>query len=257
MKDKKELPIAVIDSGVGGICVLRELIKIMPNENYIYFGDSANAPYGSKSRQEVLGLTRKNLEMLKDRGIKALVIACNTATSASAKVLREENPDLIIVGIEPAVKPASEICARPRVLVMATGLTLREEKFTALVNHFSGKGEFIPIPCPGLVELIEQGDCDSSEIDAYLADLFAPYKSNRIDGVVLGCTHYPHIKHMIAKHFPDSTVIIDGGEGTARQTKRKLEEVGLLRTDGDGNVEIINSSEDEKMIEISKKLLYR
>ena len=174
MDAKRELPIAVIDSGVGGISVLRELVRIMPNENYIYFGDSQNAPYGSRSRADVLRLTRQNLAFLREKGIKALVIACNTATSAAVRVLREENPDLIIVGIEPAIKPASEICEKPRVLVMATGLTLREEKFTALVNRFSGKGEFIPIPCHGLVELIEKGDCESGEIDEYLTRLFAP-----------------------------------------------------------------------------------
>ena len=258
MDAKRELPIAVIDSGVGGISVLRELIGIMPNENYIYFGDSKNAPYGSKTRHEVLSLTRKNLAFLKKKGIKALVIACNTATSAAAKALREENPDLIIVGIEPAIKPASEICEKPRVLVMATGLTLREEKFTALVNRFSGKGEFIPLPCHGLVELIEKGDCESGEIDEYLTKLFAPYKDKKIDGVVLGCTHYPHVKEMIARHFPTATKIIDGGEGTARQTRRKLEEAGLLsENECEGKIEVLNSSGDEKMIEISKKLLYR
>ena len=258
MEAKRELPIAVLDSGVGGISVLRELIRIIPHENYIYFGDSLNAPYGSKSRHEVTELTRKNLATLKERGIKALVIACNTATSAAAKVLREENDDLIIVGIEPAIKPASEICERPRVLVMATGLTLREEKFTALVNRFSGKGEFIPLPCHGLVELIEQGDCESDEIDKYLTRLFAPYSDKKIDAIVLGCTHYPHVKSMIAKHFPAETKILDGGAGTARQTRRKLMEAGLLCDgEGEGKIEIFNSSGDEKMIEISKKLLYK
>ena len=258
MDAKRELPIAVIDSGVGGISVLRELLRIMPNENYIYFGDSQNAPYGSRSRADVLRLTRQNLASLRERGIKALVIACNTATSAAAKTLREENPDLIIVGIEPAIKPASEICEKPRVLVMATGLTLREEKFTALVNRFSGKGEFIPLPCHGLVELIERGDIESNEIDEYLTRLFAPYKDKKIDGIVLGCTHYPHVKDMIAKHFPADVKIIDGGEGTARQTRRKLEEAELLRDENEqGKIEILNSSDDERMIEISKKLLYR
>ena len=258
MDAKRELPIAVIDSGVGGISVLRELLRIMPNENYIYFGDSQNAPYGSKSRADVLRLTRQNLAFLREKGIKALVIACNTATSAAAKALREENPDLIIVGIEPAIKPASEICDKPRILVMATGLTLREEKFTALVNRFSGKGEFIPLPCHGLVELIERGDLESAEIDEYLTRLFSPYKDKKIDGIVLGCTHYPHVKCMIAKHFPSDVKIIDGGEGTARQTRRKLWEADLLNNSTErGQVEILNSSDNEKMIEISKKLLYR
>ena len=177
MDAKRELPIAVIDSGVGGISVLRELVRIMPQENYIYFGDSQNAPYGSRSRADVLRLTRQNLAFLREKGIKALVIACNTATSAAVRVLREENPDLIIVGIEPAIKPASEICEKPRVLVMATELTLREEKFKSLVNRFSGKGEFIPLPCHGLVELIERGDLESNEIDEYFTKLFAPYRT--------------------------------------------------------------------------------
>lgn len=260
MDARRELPIAVLDSGVGGISVLRELVRIMPQENYIYFGDSQNAPYGSKSKSEVLELTKKNLAALKERGIKAFVIACNTATSAAVRVLRDENPELIIVGIEPAIKPASEICERPRVIVMATALTLREEKFKSLVNRFSGKGEFIPLPCHGLVELIEKGDLESDDIDEYLAKLFAPYKDEKIDGIVLGCTHYPHVRSMIAKHFPADVKIIDGGEGTARHTKRKLLEAGLLRdtsSESDGKIEIINTSQDEKMIEISKKLLYR
>lgn len=257
MNDKSQLSIAVLDSGVGGISVLRHLLALMPNENYIYFGDSANAPYGAKTKSEVLELTRKNLELLKSKGIKALVIACNTATSAAVKILREENPELIIVGIEPAIKPASEICEKPRVLVMATELTLREEKFLALVNRFTGKGEFIPLPCRGLVELIEQGNCESSEIADYLEKLFAPYKDKQIDGIVLGCTHYPHIRHMIAKCFPDGTSILDGGKGTARHTRRKLEEAGLLNDAGNGKIEIINTSNDDRMIEISKKLIYR
>lgn len=258
MDAKRELPIAVLDSGVGGISVLRELVRIMSQENYIYFGDSKNAPYGSKTKSEVLSLTRQNLAYLKERGIKALVIACNTATSAAAKALREENPDLIIVGIEPAIKPAAEICEKPRVLVMATELTLREEKFKSLVNRFSGKGEFIPLPCHGLVELIERGDLESAEIDEYFTKLFAPYKDQKIDGIVLGCTHYPHVKSMIAKHFPADVKIIDGGDGTARHTQRKLEESDLLSTSSErGDIKILNSSDNEEMIEISKNLLYR
>ena len=257
MDNKKDLPIAVMDSGLGGISVLRELVKIMPNERFLYFGDSINAPYGTKTKPEVLEITRKNLSLLKERGIKAFVIACNTATSVAAKILREENPELLIIGIEPAVKPASELCEHPRVIVMATPLTLREEKFQALVARFSGKGEFLPLPCPGLVELIETGDVESDEIRAYLTKLFEPYKSKRIDAVVLGCTHYPHVKALIAEQFPAETVVLDGGEGTARHTRRRLDELGLLRDAGEGEIEIINTSENENMIEISKYLLYR
>ena len=256
MDNRISLPIAVIDSGVGGISVLRELVKIMPEEKFLYFGDSKNAPYGTKSRAEVLEITRNNLEMLKERGIKALVVACNTATSAAVRILREENPELPIVGIEPAVKPASQLCDHPKILVMATPLTLREEKFKALVARFEDKGDFIPLPCPGLADLVETGEVDGDEVKEYLRDLFSPYFDQNIDGIVLGCTHYPHVKHVINEIWEGKVTILDGGEGTARETRRRLAEKGLLRH-GEGEIEIVNSSSDEKMIEISKKLLYR
>ena len=256
MDNRIDLPIAVIDSGVGGISVLRELVKIMPEEKFLYFGDSKNAPYGTKSREEVLKITKGNLELLKKRGIKALVVACNTATSAAVRILREENPDLPIVGIEPAIKPASQLCDHPKVLVMATPLTLKEEKFSSLVARFAEKGEFISLPCPGLMELVETGDLENPKLRNYLDALFAPYFDENIDGIVLGCTHYPHIKHLILEIWNDKVTILDGGEGTARETRRRLIEKGLLR-DGNGSVEIINTSSDKKMIEISKKLLYR
>lgn len=256
MENRIDLPIAVIDSGVGGISVLRELIKAMPEERFIYLGDSKNAPYGTKSRSEVLEITKNNLEILKARGIKALVIACNTATSAAVRILREENPELIIVGIEPAVKPASSICKDPRVLVMATPLTLKEEKFRSLVERFAHTGEFISLPCPGLVELIETGEIDSPEVESYLKNLFEPYFEQHIDAIVLGCTHYPHVKGVIDRLWRGRVAILDGGEGTARETRRRLSEAELLRR-GEGEVELLNSSNSEKMIDISKKLLYR
>lgn len=258
MNIKKELPIAVIDSGVGGISVLRELCALMPNESFIYFGDSRNAPYGTKSREEVLKITRENLAFLKERGIKALVVACNTATSAAVRVLREEEPELVIVGIEPAVKPPSVDFDHPTVLCMATPLTLKEEKFKRLVARFSDVEDIIPLPCPRLVEFIERGELDTPELHAYLDELLAPYKNEKIDALVLGCTHYPHIKDAISQHIPKTVKIYDGGAGTARETLRRLREAGLV-TDRDfmGEVEILNSSCDEALTELSRKLLYR
>ena len=258
MKERCELPIAVLDSGVGGISVLRELVKIMPNEDYLYFGDSANAPYGSRTKAEVLDITRRNLLTLRARGIKALVIACNTATSAAAAPLRGENPDLPIIGIEPAIKPAALLFSEPRVLVMATPLTLREEKFRALVSRFADREDIIPLPCPGLVELIEAGKLDGEEIDGYLDELFKPYVNQKIDAVVLGCTHYPHIRAAIVRHVPPHAMIIDGGEGTARETLRRLLVAGLRSPSTvRGRVEIVNTSHDPRLIELSKELLER
>jgi len=256
--DNKNKAIAVFDSGVGGISVLRELIAIMPNENYIYFGDSKNAPYGEKSRAEVLSLTKACLDALRERGIKAFVVACNTATSAAVRVLREQNPDLVIVGIEPAIKPPAIELDHPRVLVMATPLTLAQDKFAALVARYADREQVIPLPCPRLAELIEGGDLDSEELDGYVAQLLAPYRDQKIDALVLGCTHYPHVRNVIARHLPENVRIYDGGEGTARHTKRLLEQADLLcDKDRKGSVEILNSSPYEKHIELCKKLLYR
>ena len=256
--NKKELPIAVIDSGVGGISVLRELRALMPYENFIYFGDSKNAPYGTKSRDEVLKITRENLAYLKALGIKALVIACNTATSAAVRILRGEESDLVIVGIEPAIKPPSVDLDHPRVLVMATPLTLGEEKFKGLVERFSGVEDIIPLPAPRLVEFVESGELDSTALHGYLDELLSPYQNEKIDALVLGCTHYPHVKDAIARHLPESVRIYDGGVGTARETMRRLKEAGLLRDcSSQGRIEILNSSGDPELIELSEKLLYR
>ena len=251
-------PIAVIDSGVGGISVLSHLHRLMPNENFLYLGDSKNAPYGTKSREEVLRITRENVELLVRRGAKAVVIACNTATSAAAKILRTEMPDLPIIGIEPALKPATLMFVNPRIIVMATPLTLREEKFLALCEKFGGDSEIIPLPCGGLVEIIESGETDGPRINLYLESIFAPYKNEKIDAVVLGCTHYPHIINAIRKHIPKETVVLDGGEGTARETFRRLLMAGLLNdSDGEGEIEIINTSGSKEMIDLSWRLLGR
>ena len=252
----RESPIAVMDSGVGGISVLSELVKLMPNENFIYYGDSANAPYGTKNKSVVLDITRRNLEALMEGGSKAAVIACNTATSAAAGQLRAEYPDFTIVGIEPAIKPASILFSNPRVLVMATPLTLHEEKFQNLCRRYAEYEEIIPLPCPGLVELIEEGKLDCEETEDYLHELFAPYLEEKIDAVVLGCTHYPHIKTAIARCLPLRTTILDGGEGTARETFRRVKEAGLLNPSlTEGEIQIINSSDDERLIDLSWELL--
>ena len=167
--------IGVFDSGVGGISVLRELVAQMPGEKFLYFGDSANAPYGIKTTQEVKALSLQAAAHLADRGLKALVVACNTATAAAIRTLRQQYPGLVVVGIEPAVKPAAERFPGGRVGVMATEVTLREEKLHALLAQYP-QTEFIPIPAPGVVELVEQGKADSPEMDALLEKLLSSHK---------------------------------------------------------------------------------
>ena len=249
--------IAVFDSGVGGISVLRQLRKLMPGENYIYYGDSANAPYGSRTTEEVRTLTLAAAQKLTtEYPVKALVVACNTATAVAAAELRARYT-LPIIGIEPAVKPAALLCDAPRVLVMATPLTLREEKFLSLVSRFSDRAEVISLPCPGLVELIEGGHLDDGEVDGYCRRLLTPYRELKIDAVVLGCTHYPHVRSVIARHLPGAE-ILDGGEGTARETFRRVKEQGLLNpSEREGEIQMINSSEEERLVELSWELLER
>ncbi len=236
--------IAVFDSGVGGISVLRELIKLLPNENYLYFGDSANAPYGEKTTEEVRQLTLAAVENLMEQNIKALVVACNTATSAAIHVLRERYPDSIIVGIEPALKVAADRFPGKRVGVMATPVTLREEKFHHQLDRFPHM-QVSTIPVTGLVELIEAGG-SMAEAETLLRPQLSPY-IGKLDAVVLGCTHYPFAADAISRILGPDTVLLDGGAGTARETKRRLEEADLL-CDGAGEIRMENSLSDPEIL---------
>ena len=251
---RKEDYIAVFDSGVGGISVLRQLRKIMPDENYIYFGDSANAPYGSRSTEEVRALTLAAAEkLITEYPVKALVVACNTATAAAIETLRETYRDLIVIGIEPAVKLAADHFPGGRLGVMATEVTLREEKFDHLMHRFDGNCTIYKIPAPGLVKLIEAGKSDTAETDALLQELLGPYVG-KLDALVLGCTHYPFVSRRIGKVLGSRTELLHGGKGTSRETKRRLEAAGLLY-DGPGHVEIISSDPDPAVTQLAWKLL--
>ena len=244
--------IAIFDSGVGGISVLRHLVRLLPEERFLYFGDSANAPYGTRTKEEVRDLTFAATEKLMARGIKALVVACNTATSAAIQDLRAAYPQLIVIGIEPALKLAADTFPGGHLGVMATPMTLREEKFSRLMDRFRESCEIYKIPAPGLVELIETGKADSPEAEALLRALFAPY--SRLDALVLGCTHYPFAARAISRVLGEKVVLLDGGDGTARETKRRLKEAGLLRS-GEGSVTMENSKCDPLLLALSMELL--
>ena len=245
--------IGLFDSGVGGISVLRHMLRLMPNERYLYMGDSANAPYGTKTKEQVRQLSFAVAEKLIDRGIKALVVACNTATSAAINDLRSAYPDLIVVGIEPALKLAADRFPKGNLGVMATPMTLREEKFDLLLHRFDSQCRVSKIPAPGLVELIEQGRGNSAEAEILLRSLLKDYIGN-IDALVLGCTHYPFAAEAISRVLGEQVALLDGGDGTARETKRRLALAGLLN-DGPGEILIENSSENPKIIELAYRLL--
>ena len=253
MENRK--PVGVFDSGLGGISVLKELTKVMPNEDFIYLGDSFNAPYGTKSIKQVIQLSEKNVEFLIGYGAKAIVIACNTATSVAAEYLRDKYKNIPIIGIEPAVKPAVSYKKNSNIVVMATPVTLSEEKFLNLAESFKGEANIIPLPCPGLAELVEEGKTEGEEISSYLKNLFENLPDKKIDSIVLGCTHYPFVKDEIKKAFSYNVKIFDGGEGTARETKRRLLEAGLLNAKEDkGKVIFKNSKNTDEEIELSLKM---
>lgn len=249
--------IAVMDSGVGGISVLREMIKIMPNENFLYFGDSANAPYGTKSTEGVRCLVEGHVARFLEDGAKAIAIACNTATSAAVAGLRVRYPDVPLVGIEPALKPAALEHKGKRVLVMATPMTIREKKFHHLLDKYKDEATIIPLSCPGLMEYVEEGKSKSPEVIEFLTELLAPFIGRGIEAVVLGCTHYPFVRDAISEVLGEGVTIYDGGAGTARELKRRIEVAGLSADcDVVGTVVIENSDPDEKRIELCKQLLY-
>ena len=249
-------PIGVFDSGVGGISVLKELVKQMPNEDYLYLGDSVNAPYGTKPLAHVRELTFKNIETLLDKGAKAIAVACNTATSAAVADLRCMYPELPLVGIEPAIKPAVLYKEGSRIIVMATPMTLRLEKFKRLVDIYKDKAEIIPLPCPWLMEFVESGNLSGDDLHKYLTELFWSVDSEKIDSIVLGCTHYPFVKSAIKRAVGEEIAIFDGGECTAREMKRRLNNAGLLRdSDKKGQVTFINSRDTDEELKLCRFLL--
>ena len=236
--------IAVFDSGVGGISVLRELRRQMPQERFYYFGDNANAPYGLRSTQEVRALTMDAAQRLFDLGAKALVVACNTATAAAISQLRQRWPERIIIGIEPAVKLACDRYPGGTVGIMATNVTLREQKLAQLTARCSRDCEIVLLPSPGVVELVEAGKGNSPEAVALMERELSPYLG-RLQALVLGCTHYPFLKSAIRQVVGPEVALLDGSEGTARETHRRLLEADLLRQ-GLGSV-TLDSSDPEKI----------
>ena len=238
-------PVGFFDSGLGGISVLGEAVRMLPNENFLYFGDTRHIPYGDKPPKQVLKYSHDAVERLLSLGCKAIVIACNTATSVAAGELRQEL-DLPIIGMEPALKPASLLKGDGKVLVMATKVTLSLPKFQGLMERYGQ--DAIPLPCPGLMECVEAGDLSGERVESLLESLTRPYREEKIKAVVLGCTHYPFLKQTIARFFAPDVQLIDGNAGTVRQLGRRLEEEGLCSSGPGGQVTFLSSLEGDEPI---------
>lgn len=242
--------IGILDSGVGGISVLRKAVELLPNENFIYFGDNKNAPYGPKPLEEIRALSARAIDRLLRQEVKALVLACNTITAAYAADIRSR-VDIPVIGMEPAVKPASLARDGGLVLALATRATLALDKFSRLMDNY-GEG-VVPIEGVGLVELVEAGKADSPEARAALKALFAPYLGRQVDGIVLGCTHYPFLRQQIENFFPEAH-IFDGREGTVRQLGRLLMQKNLLSPQTSSGTVRFETSGGEETLSLMKRL---
>ena len=247
-------PIGFFDSGVGGLSVLRYAIEKMPEENYIYFGDSLNAPYGTKSKEEVFSLTENGVKNLVKQGAKAVVVACNTATSIAVDRLRKDIK-IPIISMEPAIKPALEQ-TNGKVLLLATSVTVSSTRVNALIDKYDIEKRVIKIPCPELAKKIEEAVFKKNVIDEYLNELLSPLKKLDATAVVLGCTHYPFVKENIKKVLGSDLKIYDGINGTISHLKDILIQNNLKKLSEDkGYLKIQSSLQSENTLELYNKLL--
>lgn len=227
-------PVGVFDSGVGGLSVLRPIRALLPHENLLYFADAGHAPYGGKSEAEVAVRAQLVAAFLLAQGVKAMVVACNTATAVAIDAIRARYPMLPVVGVEPGLKPGAAATRSGKVGVLATEATLASQRFQALREQIAAAtgAQFLVMPCPGLADQIEKGELDSPATRSLVASFVAPLIRQGADTMVLGCTHYPFVLPAIAAAAQDAggsdIVVIDTGTAVARQLQRLLAQKGLL-----------------------------
>ncbi|WP_025717404.1 glutamate racemase [Paenibacillus sp. 1-18] len=256
------MKIGFFDSGLGGITVLSEALRRLPNENFVYMADTLHVPYGTKTPQEVLGYVKASVQTILKEDVKALVIACNTATSIAAAELRKEYA-IPIIGMEPAVKPAVEMnrANGKRVLVLATPLTLKQSGYAALVSRVDDHGSVDSLPLPELVQYCEQLNFDRTELFEYFNRKLSSFNLDIYGTVVLGCTHYPFYKEILKELLPAHIQLIDGSQGTVRRLKQVLSERNLLATPvkagqpQEGHVTFLCSSQDEAYVHKMERAL--
>ena len=245
--DKSETsPIGIFDSGIGGLSVLRAVREQMPNESVIYFGDQGHVPYGSRSIEQIQSFSEGITNFLLEQNAKIIVVACNTASAAALKYLREKFPDVQFVGMEPAVKPAAEHTQTGKVGVLATPATFQGALYASVVERFASGVELLQSTCPGLVQQIEQGNLNGEETRKILENALLPMLEKNIDTVVLGCTHYPFVIPLIQRIVGDArrVRVIDPAPSVARQTGRLLEAGGMRsQAQSKGNVRFYTSGD--------------
>lgn len=258
MEHTSQRPVGVFDSGLGGLSVLREALFQLPRENYVYFGDNKNAPYGDKDEQEITRLAFAGARLLMQHSIKALVVACNTATSAAIRDIRREL-SIPVVSMEPAIKPACALPGTGKVLMCATLATTRLERYQALQARMCNPGRVINVPCSGLAARIEEGDFAPEGYQGLLRGWLGPYDRTPVDAIVLGCTHYVIIREAFARyarqHWGKDVPVIDGNAATVRQLERVLHREGLANPWGQGRVRFLTSGNRDKLLPLYERIM--
>jgi glutamate racemase len=252
---QSQAPVGIFDSGVGGLSVLREIRQLLPHESLLYVADSGHVPYGEKSPEYIRERCVLITEHLLAQGAKALVLACNTATAAAAAELRERYPDLPIVGMEPAVKPAAAATRSGVVGVLATTGTLKSARFAALLDRFANDVRVVTQPCPGLVECIEAGELQAPATRELLQGYVAPLLAEGCDTLILGCTHYPFLRPLLHSLVPESVSLVDTGAAVARQLQRLLDQHDLRALGSARPTRYWSSGEPEKLRRVLPVLL--
>jgi glutamate racemase len=259
LTQQSQRPIGVFDSGLGGASVLREALKALPHEDYIYYGDNLNAPYGDRDEKSITALTLKSIDALSARGCKAILVACNTATANCISTIRAQTKTPVI-SVEPAIKPACLGPGQGKVLMMATRATTKLKRYLALQQRMPAPERVVNVACPGLVDRIERGRFEADAFDDLFETYLSPYAGLEVDAIVLGCTHYIFIKgafkRAAKRYLRGACTLFDGNVGTIQQLKHILEAQQLLNHHGGGQVTFLTSGDPAVYEPLFQKLLY-
>jgi glutamate racemase len=257
-----EAPIGIFDSGVGALSVLRHVQARLPSEHLLCFADSGYAPYGGKPDAEIIARTLAIAAFLRTKNVKAIVVACNTATAAAIEALRQQYPDLIVIGVEPGLKPAATLSRSGIAGVLATASTLASERFNTLREHITESTgvSFVTQACVGLVEQIEKGELASPATALMLERYVTPLLRGGADTIALGCTHYPFVLPLIEaiaqRESAAPVTIIDTGEAVSRQLERQLQQRGLQRFENmAGTLEAFTTGSQSSLVHAFDRLL--
>ncbi len=242
-------PIGLFDSGVGGLTVYREVRRLLPHENLIYLADQAHVPYGPRTLDEIRRFSEGLTRFLITREVKAVVVACNTASAAALKELRASFPALPFIGMEPAVKPAAEHSRTRTIGVIATPATFQGQLFASVVDRFAQDVRVVTQTCPGLVDEIERGNLDGPAVTRILEPALAPLHEAGIDMLVLACTHYPFVVPAIRRILGDAVEIVDPAPAIARQVQRVLADRSMLNLQGEPGREWFATSGERAHLE--------